>query len=434
MNSPYTNLEFDRFKYRQGQLLASRDFRDRQQMEDALRWMHNSSDYHNAWGIAIGYEISLSGDAQNNWGPADTLTISPGIAYDCYGRELILRTPRLFTRDILETLRAPEDPSRDNTFYLVIRYLIAKHGKMQSYCSGSPNSFIVPEPIFCWKEKCNIQFGIEVPILAVTFTETGNGAIATVERYLANRVRPLARPRFAFGQTIRSRTPWQLWQYVPPASSPGTSAVALRIVTINFGLEVKLDTSDAGFKNAPCFFAWLSGDLGSTGKDILTPFISLTDERADGFTLRALFHNFQNSSGRLQGKAANKSGNPLTGVSIDIAQISVDANVVGKTKTDANGNYVVEVPPGIYDVNVSYPNYTNKIYNVEIGILHFTTELNIVIPNLSGQRVSETVKWINPLPMIANKRQLTVCWIGIECDQPILQRVVHKEPETPPMQ
>src|SRR5262245_25900013 len=101
MDSPFSNLEFERFIYRQGQILASRDFRDQQRMEESLRWMHNTA-LHNAWGVALGYEFTLSGVGPNTWDSGETLTAHPGIAYDYFGRELILAQPVAFTRDVFE--------------------------------------------------------------------------------------------------------------------------------------------------------------------------------------------------------------------------------------------------------------------------------------------------------------------------------------------
>src|SRR5262245_43738363 len=122
MHSPFTNLDFERFIYRQGQLLASRDFRDQQRMEEARRWMHNSAS-HNAWGVAIGYEFLLSGNNPASWDAGATLTINPGIAYDCFGRELILTRPVTFNRDVIQN---EQDNFRkdlpDQTIFLVLSY------------------------------------------------------------------------------------------------------------------------------------------------------------------------------------------------------------------------------------------------------------------------------------------------------------------------
>src|SRR5678815_1790192 len=73
-----------RLKYWQGQKLLSRDFRDQTSYEAQLRWWHNRA-LHNAYGVSYGFAVTL----------IDTrVRIDCGVAYDCYGRELILQAPR----------------------------------------------------------------------------------------------------------------------------------------------------------------------------------------------------------------------------------------------------------------------------------------------------------------------------------------------------
>ena len=76
--------EMQRLKYWQGQKLLSRDFRDQTSYEAQLRWWHNRA-LHNAYGVSYGFAVTL----------LDTrVRIDCGVAYDCYGRELVLQQPR----------------------------------------------------------------------------------------------------------------------------------------------------------------------------------------------------------------------------------------------------------------------------------------------------------------------------------------------------
>src|SRR5262245_3699587 len=102
MNPPFSTLVFDRFIFRQGQLLDGGAVRAQHRLEADGRWMQNAA-LHNGWGVAIGYAVGISGDAQqSDWARGEVLTINPGIAYDCYGRELILAQPKSFSREKFE--------------------------------------------------------------------------------------------------------------------------------------------------------------------------------------------------------------------------------------------------------------------------------------------------------------------------------------------
>src|SRR5215472_16477607 len=91
MRSPFSEAKMarlekrklDRFQYWQGQKLKSRDFRDIQADTAQHRWWHNRA-LHNAYGIYKGFGVSVSTDP--------FVEVRPGVAYDCFGRELILQT------------------------------------------------------------------------------------------------------------------------------------------------------------------------------------------------------------------------------------------------------------------------------------------------------------------------------------------------------
>ena len=276
MQSPFTN-DFERFVYRQGQLLASDDFRDQQRMEAARRWMHNSA-IHNVWGVAVGFEFSLSGNSAHTWDPHETLTIHPGIAYDCFGRELILAKEVQFSRDTFENERGNlRQELRGQQFLLVLRYQAGMPATADS-CFGSRNSAAFPPPLFVWKRKSEVCFGPDVPILFVSFTDS-----AVLESYASSRTHPQARPKIRSGQTVPGQTAWQVWEI--PQSQP-----------VVLGLEVAIDTREAGFQQTPCYFAWLNGPLPLIiGRRVamLAPLVSLAEETPIGFSVRILMISAQ---------------------------------------------------------------------------------------------------------------------------------------------
>lgn len=98
-----------RIRYFDGQLLTARDLRDDVAYEARMRGLHVRA-LHNTWGVALGLAVTV----QNN----NVVKVSPGIAYDCRGRELFS------ARDLL--IGPPPRPlgSQVNAwlFDLVIRY------------------------------------------------------------------------------------------------------------------------------------------------------------------------------------------------------------------------------------------------------------------------------------------------------------------------
>src|SRR5579884_67703 len=77
------NRTIERVAYRQGQMLRSSDFRDIQHVADQRRWWHNRA-MHNTYGVYQGLEAIETGELP------PVIQVKPGVAYDCFGRELLL--------------------------------------------------------------------------------------------------------------------------------------------------------------------------------------------------------------------------------------------------------------------------------------------------------------------------------------------------------
>ena len=263
----FTPHEFDRFIYRQGQLLASDDFKDQQRMEETRRWMHNAA-MHNTWGVAAGFGFSVSGSDQTQWRRGGTITVSPGIAYDCFGRELILSGPRAFPRTIFEDDNGGIRPEFYGEMYLVAEY--HKPVRRQEFCSG-PGHMATLQTSLLWKTRREVQFGPDVPIIVVTFGET----TASVAPFQGGRIHGSRRPKIGSGHILVSHTNLHVWTIPFPTPVRPTA----------IGFEVHIDTREAGFQTAPCYAAWFSGWSLFVA---FRPLISLTDEAPDGFTLHVL--------------------------------------------------------------------------------------------------------------------------------------------------
>lgn len=218
--------ELQRLRYWQGQTLKSHDFRDQLAVEAQLRWWHNRA-LHNAYGVVEGFEVE-----QN----AGAVIIRRGLAYDCFGRELILTADLLFPR--------PEGPVPDAGMTLLARFRetrqFPRKDEMTAACA--PNQALTAErPEFFWKRADLVEIRDGVPLYRLLENENVKSV-----RPLA---RALARPHIASGSTISGNTDWELW------SEPvGDSQM-------NLGFQVGVDTSAAGFTEVPCYFAWLQGAL-----------------------------------------------------------------------------------------------------------------------------------------------------------------------------
>jgi hypothetical protein len=220
--------ELQRLRYWQGQMLRSCDFRDQMAIEAQLRWWHNRA-LHNAFGVAEGFEAELKGQS---------VIIHRGLAYDCFGRELILITDMPFS--------LPAGPIPDAGITLLARYRethqFPRKDEITAACA--PNQALTSErPEFFWKRTDLVEIRDGVPLDRVC----KNGNLKSV-RSLA---RALARPHIASGATIPGNTDWELW------SEPVGDG------EMNLGFQVGVDTSAAGFTEVPCYFAWLQGALWS---------------------------------------------------------------------------------------------------------------------------------------------------------------------------
>src|SRR5215212_10120473 len=73
--------DLNRVAFFDGQRLAADDLNGAATVQRELRWLHNRSLH--GWGIGLGFAVSgAKGDRQ--------VTIGPGYAVDCRGREIIL--------------------------------------------------------------------------------------------------------------------------------------------------------------------------------------------------------------------------------------------------------------------------------------------------------------------------------------------------------
>lgn len=262
--------KLERVRYYRGQTLRALDFRDLGHIEAERRWWHNRA-LHQAYGVSDGLAVSLF--------PATALEavrVTPGLAYDCFGRELILEEP--------QSIALPASTSKA-TFALLLRHrepsAVARAQNFEEVCWTEQKVRGRGTAEFCWKPDGEFAPTDGVPLAKI---EVAPHAALKLISFAVPTSRPMARPPVAFGTTLPGNTPWAPW-LIPIPYSKGKGE------TIAIGVQTWVDTSVAGFTRAPLYFAWLEGPQwdAASGQFFPLHFASIADESLTGFTLRLWF-------------------------------------------------------------------------------------------------------------------------------------------------
>lgn len=258
--------ELERFSYWQGQLLRSRDFRDQQANDAQLRAWHNRA-VHNAYGIAKGVLDELEAHQSID----GSVLVKSGMAYDCFGRELLLREQ--------QSVRFEENREQ---MFLVLRYMASSScGEMNA---GARDWFLERTSTrggnaeLVWLLVKDFSFRDGVPLAR---TQGGDHPSKLDETFIPRHARPLARPRIATGTTIPGATTWEVWDPWGPS-----------IKNVPSGVQVRIDTSSAGFTKPPVYFASLQGSLFVPGNSTRNTTISFHLDHIDEVTIKGFVFRF----------------------------------------------------------------------------------------------------------------------------------------------
>jgi hypothetical protein len=273
--------ELQRLRYRQGQMIRGRDFRDQQEIEAQLRSWHNRA-IHNTYGVAKGVPDGLAVEAAPD---GKNVIVKRGVAYDCFGRELILRDQRLIP---LDGLTEP--------MLLVLRHKASsgccRPSEGDEACSTT-GALVAKDTELVWLpvEGFTVRAGV-----ALARTKIVGGSVRLDDSFLARQSRPLARPRIVSGATIPGATTWEVWDVKRSAGREAPENV--------FGVQVRIDTSSAGFTTIPAYFASLQGALtrqgAQGGETTICLHLDHIDEAAiDGFTFRFFIAVFRLTPGTM---------------------------------------------------------------------------------------------------------------------------------------
>ena len=233
MATPKIGLE--RVRYWQGQLLTAADLREQVATDAELRRMHDRF-AHRAAGIAIGLGLGFVPGASE-------VLVGAGLAYDCVSRPLILPEAR--------SIPVPRDLTEEKQLLVLVFDTSDAAGVALRWYRARD-----------WDARQGVALGRFGRVSGVSEQD---GTFRPVT------ARPLARPHTFSGQTIPGQTAWQPW-------TEGSDEV---------GVQVRVDTSAAGFSSRPHYFAEaIAGKVEGS----LHPawFASLSEPTDSGFTLRLL--------------------------------------------------------------------------------------------------------------------------------------------------
>lgn len=245
----------------EGQLLAAADLNTLFDYNRELRWWHNRS-LHN-WGIAFGLEVS--GDKG-----ARVVTVQPGYALDCLGRDLVLS----------ERLDIPAPASAGALSY----FLVAAYADDDSLpmtqrrgpCDAAGTVRLAEQPAVRWVRpddpaaESRFRPGLDLVLAAIQVQNCClAAAVSSRERRYAA---PAPQPLIMAGQTAAGQTPWTLWE---------ESGVVL-------GVQSQVDTSAAGFGATPRYMAHVVGNRQENADIAWDGHPLVTAPSATGFLLQVL--------------------------------------------------------------------------------------------------------------------------------------------------
>jgi hypothetical protein len=249
--------QLERLRYFPGQDLRACDFREQAAVEAQLRWWHNRAE-HGAYGVRFGLQAAPA-PVPGGGAPATVVVVQPGLAYDAFGRELVLGIEAQVAVPALpEIPGGVAAPSGAAPRVLTLRYAeLAPAAAVPATepCEGQAQTASTAE--LAWRAGDRLRPADGVPLARMTVQE---GHLAWDVAFRQPLASPVVQPRFATGATLAGGTAW----------TSQTRAVDEGNL-IQLGFRVWIDTRAAGFTRMPCYFAWRQGALdgGSPSSTLL---------------------------------------------------------------------------------------------------------------------------------------------------------------------
>ncbi len=251
--------ELKRIQFFNGQRLTAGDMTELQRANRELRWLHNRS--RHGWGIGPGYGVAgEQGDT--------SVTVAPGYALDCMGRELILTEAATLTVPAV----AGNSDGTAAIFYLTVTY---KDDTDQSVaerrpgvCTPGGTVRLTEGPLISWREQANITDGMDIILAKASVLNCQLDTALALE--VRRSARPTDQPFIASGETIATATSWTV---------KTENGVAV-------GVTTTVDTSAARFQATPVYFAHVVGPRvidTPTGPQLALTLISISQSTPASF-------------------------------------------------------------------------------------------------------------------------------------------------------
>ena len=255
-----------RVEFRRGSRLSERDLQAATDHERRLHGLHVRA-LHDTWGVALGYETALDSERR-------TVRVGPGLAYDCFGQELLLADA--------VAIPGPAGAGRGPVvFDLVLSAADALDrvgvAARDAVCIGS----LAPRAVSLRWERAGAEgLGNRLPLLAPgvrlgseiplgRFVRAPGGTMQGPDPSVTRRVRPLLRPHVGSGRTTAQLAQCQ-----------------------GLVCTLTVDTTEGGFSGTPLYFVTFAEDdpIVSVTDDLLIgPFVSVAAPGRDRFTLQMVF-------------------------------------------------------------------------------------------------------------------------------------------------
>ena len=254
--------ELERIQFFTGQRLTAVDLSELQRANRELRWLHNRSLH--GWGIGLGFGVT--GERGET-----AVTVAPGYAIDCRGREIILTEPLTLPVPAV----AADDSGAAAAYYLTATYKedasqdVAE--RRPGVCLPSGTVRLTEAPTIAWRPVGDIEDGVNIILAKASILN------CQLDAPLSLDVRRPARP---------SQQPYLAANQVEPLPDQWT----LKLVNGDpVALTTTVDTSAARFAVTPTYFAHIIGPrvvtLPPTGQQqVAIGFTAVADVSPDRFT------------------------------------------------------------------------------------------------------------------------------------------------------
>jgi hypothetical protein len=267
MTTPLGVPDLARPAFFDGQRLDAADLAAVYDYHRQLRWLHNRALH--GWGVATGYAVAGRRGGRE-------LSVTPGYALDCEGRDLVLA--RQATLDVPPFAGAAAGGPLE--LYLTASYAdddaLAPSESRDGVCHdggavrrGESPRLRFQNPRDPSDPATRFRRGLDV-ILATVLVEDCRLA-ATPSTAGRRDARPPTQPFVAAGGTVPADT---AWAFFPAAGAPA-------------GVQTRVDTSGAGFRRTPSYVASVVGrrELAPNGP-LVDGFPTVAQPSPAGFTLQ----------------------------------------------------------------------------------------------------------------------------------------------------